>query len=288
MSEAQQQSLMDLLRGASEKLAAVGNACARRDAELLLAHIAGVEPSRLPLVSSPISEPQQRQFQAFLERRLAGEPVAHIVGEQAFWSLEFHVTPATLVPRPDTETLVEMGLAAAENIEAPRILDIGTGSGCILLSLLHELPDASGVGLDISADALAVAERNAARHGLGGRVDLLESDLLAALPDASWFDLIVSNPPYIPSDDIADLMADVRDHEPLNALDGGADGLDFYRKIAEQAPLYLKAGGMLAVEVGIHQAADVAALWLDQGLASIDIRRDLGGIERVVSGKKQT
>lgn len=279
---------MDLLRGASEKLAAVGNACARRDAELLLAHIAGVEPSRLPLVSSPISEPQQRQFQAFLERRLAGEPVAHIVGEQAFWSLEFHVTPATLVPRPDTETLVEMGLAAAENIEAPRILDIGTGSGCILLSLLHELPDASGVGLDISADALAVAERNAARHGLGGRVDLLESDLLAALPDASWFDLIVSNPPYIPSDDIADLMADVRDHEPLNALDGGADGLDFYRKIAEQAPLYLKAGGMLAVEVGIHQAADVAALWLDQGLASIDIRRDLGGIERVVSGKKQT
>lgn len=278
-------SASNLVVTAANKLRESGNPLARRDAELLLAHILAIEPSALPLFSKPISEGQSALFDEMIDRRLTGEPVAYITGVQGFWSLDFCVNQHTLIPRPDTELLVEMGLKAIDGITAPRVADLGTGSGCILLSVLSEHDQATGIGADISTQALKVAQRNAGLHGLASRAQFIQSDWFSELSDMQ-FDLIVSNPPYIPAGDIGALMRDVRDFEPIGALEGGNDGLDFYRRISVHAAEYLELDGFLALEVGVDQFADVSSLLALQGYRGIQVFPDLAGVNRVVMAKK--
>ncbi len=216
-----------------------------------------------------------------VRRRLAHEPVGRILGEREFWGLTFRLSPGTLEPRPDTETLVEAALAALRDRGAPlRILDLGTGSGCILVALLSELPEAQGVGSDRSHDALLTARGNAERNGVGGRAHFLAGDWAAAL--ATRFDLIVSNPPYIPSSEIAGLAPEVSRHDPLAALDGGPDGLDAYRAIIGELPRLLAPRAVAAIEIGHHQAAAVGALAAGRGLALCRLAQDLGSRDRVL------
>jgi release factor glutamine methyltransferase len=225
----------------------------------------------------------------FVNRRIGGEPVARLLGRKEFWGLDFQLSPATLVPRADTETVVETALdilrTAGDPARLLRIADAGTGSGAILLALLHELPDAFGIGTDISFTALQTARANAARLGLAARATFAASNYLAAL--SGPFDIIVSNPPYIRSADITTLAAEVRDHDPHRALDGGDDGLDAYGIIARQARDRLAPGGALVVEVGESQSADVERIMAAAGLLRQGPpKADLSGIPRVVTGRK--
>jgi len=225
----------------------------------------------------------------FANRRIGGEPVARLLGRKEFWGLDFQLSPATLVPRADTETVVETALdilrTAGDTARLLRIADAGTGSGAILLALLHELPNAFGIGTDISFTALQTARANAARLGLAARATFAASNYLAAL--SGPFDLIVSNPPYIRSADITTLAAEVRDHDPHRALDGGADGLEAYRVIARQAHDRLTPGGALVVEVGDRQSADVERIMAAAGLVRLrPPKADLSGILRVVTASK--
>lgn len=280
-------TLQQLIRSAEARLAAAGIDTARLDAEILLAHV--LVCPRMALYSKltdTVSAADAAAFADLIGRRQAFEPVAYLTGEQEFWSLPFNVSPDTLIPRPDTETLVETVLTQVAGQPVRSVLDLGTGSGCICLSLLHELSDAQGYAVDISAGALAVAKRNAVTLGLQDRIAFFEGSWFEPLDRDQRFDVIVSNPPYIPSADMAGLMPDVRLYEPNGALEGGEDGLGPYKLIAEQAPAFLAPGGILAVEVGIHQADDVKALFDAAGLVETGKVKDLGGIERVVYGKK--
>ena len=223
----------------------------------------------------------------FTRRRLAGEPVARILGKKEFWGVSFKLSEATLVPRPDTETVVEQALEILRTspISAVRIADIGTGSGAILLALLLELPQAFGIGTDLSEGALGIAQENASQLGLGGRAAFVACNYAAAL--SGGFDLIVSNPPYVRSADIARLAVEVRVHDPLLALDGGTDGLEAYRTLIPEAAGLLKPGGALVVEAGRGQADDVGALMAAAGLmAPWAPKTDLAGIPRAVTGRK--
>lgn len=217
-------------------------------------------------------------------RRLGHEPISRILGKRGFYGLEFGLNAATLDPRPDTETLVDAVLEivdARDGRQAPlSILDLGTGTGAILLALLHALPQTRGIGVDIAPEAVAMAAENAVQLGLAARSRFVLGDMLDRAGDD--FDIIVSNPPYIPSGEIAGLDPEVRLHDPSRALDGGADGLDFYRLLAIKAGAHLKPGGWLAMEVGAGQAGDVLALLARQGWQDCGSRRDLGGIDRVV------
>jgi release factor glutamine methyltransferase len=226
-----------------------------------------------------------------VRRRVAGEPVARIVGVREFWGLPLQLSAATLVPRPDTETVVELALEmlrlAADSDRRLRIADIGTGSGAILLALLSELPDAYGVGTDVSVAALRTASSNAVHLGLAGRAAFVACDYAAALSGA--LDLIVSNPPYIRSADIAGLSIEVRHYDPPGALDGGADGLDAYRALIPQAARLLAPGGALVVEAGQGQSGEIQRLIDAAGLAcERPPKADLAGIRRAVAGRKKT
>lgn len=219
-----------------------------------------------------------------MARRLAREPVHRILGRRAFWTLDLAISPAVLDPRPDSETLVEAALALAPR-PCARVLDLGTGSGALLCALLTEWPEASGLGVDRSVEACRVARRNVEACGCGARALVVAGDWGAAL--AGPFDVVVSNPPYIRSDDIAGLDPEVRDHDPALALDGGADGLAAYRAIAPLAARLLAPGGLLAVEVGWTQGEDVAGLLAQAGFGEVGRRRDLGGHDRVVTGRSR-
>ena len=259
------------------------------DARLLLGAALGLDLTALVAQSRTIlSHDAAAPIAAFAERRLAGEPVARILGEKEFWGLRFALSPDTLVPRPDTEAVVAAALEFAHMLHSTQplhIADIGTGSGAILLALMSQLPHASGIGTDIAAAALVTARQNAQSLGVGGRVEFIQSDYFSALPGA--FDIIVSNPPYVRTADIESLSKEVRNHEPRRALDGGADGLAAYRALCAQSPAHLKAGGALIVEVGHDQADDVAGLMEAAGLNVVTpFRRDLAGIARVVEGHK--
>jgi release factor glutamine methyltransferase len=255
------------------------------DARILIGHVLGLDHAALAAsANQQISDLSASAIERLAARRLAGEPVARILGEKEFWGLPFTVTPAVLVPRPETETIVELALSLADRTRALRIADLGTGSGAILLALLSELPDAHGIGTDIATDALDVARRNAQRLGLDGRADFIACDYGAALTGA--FDLVVSNPPYIVSAEIAALAAEVREHDPHHALDGGADGLAAYRAIADIAPRLLAPGGHLVVEIGAGQEHAVAELFAAQGLAIIAARPDLSGIVRALAAAR--
>jgi release factor glutamine methyltransferase len=227
------------------------------------------------------------RLESLARRRLAGEPVARLLGHNEFWGLSLQLSPATLVPRADTETVVELALDMLRASGAPdrrlRVADLGTGSGAILLALLSELPQARGIGTDISADALQTAETNAARAGLADRASFISCDYASGLSGA--FDLIVSNPPYIRSAEIAGLAAEVREHDPLAALDGGPDGLDAYRALIPQAACLLAPRAALVVEAGLAQSADIEALMKAAGLTcGRPPKADLAGIRRAVAG----
>ncbi len=248
----------------------------RLEARLLLAHAMACTAE--DLLREPQAPAPTQRFRTLLDRRAAREPLAYILGHREFWSLDFAVSPATLIPRPDSETLVEAALAALP--PGPRrILDLGTGTGCLLLAVLHERPDAFGVGVDRAPAAAALAAANAAALGIGARAAFLCGDWDSALNGR--FDLVLSNPPYITTSAIADLMPEVAEHEPATCLDGGADGYDAYRRIVPTLPRLLDPGGIAVLEVGIGQADTVAAMGPDAGLAAT-IRCDLAGTARAI------
>jgi len=263
---------------------------AELDARMLVGAVLGLDlTGMIAAASRLLTVAEALRLADFARRRLEGEPVARILGHREFWGLALELSPATLVPRPDTETVVELALemlhAAPDPNHRLRIADIGTGSGAILLALLSELPDACGVGTDISEAALRTASSNAANLRLADRAGFVACDYAAALSDR--FDLIVSNPPYIRSAEIAGLAAEVRDHDPRAALDGGADGLQAYRALIPQAGLLLAPFGVLVVEAGHDQSTDIEGLMAAAGLTlERPARADLAGILRAVAGRK--
>jgi release factor glutamine methyltransferase len=263
---------------------------AELDARMLVGEVLGLDLTGMTTATTRlVTAAEAARLEEFTKRRLKGEPVARILGAKEFWGLPLQLSAATLVPRPDTETVVELALemlrTGPKRDRRLRIADIGTGSGAILLALLSELPDASGVGTDVSAAAVAAASANAARLGFAGRASFLACDYAAAL--SGRFDLIVSNPPYVRSAEIIDLATEVRDHDPRLALDGGSDGLDAYRSLIPQAARLLAPGGVLAVEVGHDQSGELEGLMTAAGLTlQGPPKADLGGIPRAVAGRK--
>ena len=253
------------------------------DARLLLEAAAGA--SRTDILTDPyraVADDQRQAYEAMVERRLRREPVSRILGKKGFWKIMLNVTPDVLSPRPDTETLLDVALLAFAPHEAFSVIDLGTGSGAILLALLSERTAATGVGSDISSEALAVARENAANLDLNGRATFLRTEWAAGFADHS-FDLVVSNPPYIPTDHIAGLDPEVRDHDPHLALDGGPDGLQAYRDLAPEVMRILKPGGVFAVEIGWDQGPQVKALFEAAGFADVKVVKDLADRDRVVT-----
>jgi len=272
---------------AKARLSAAGIAGPVIDARLLVE--AAAEATRVDIVTDPqrlLTPAQEATLDDYLSRREHREPVSHILGRKGFWKIMLKVTADVLTPRPDTETVVEYSLRDFPEHAAWSILDLGVGSGAILLALLAERPAAKGLGIDISEEALAVARDNAAALGLAGRVALLRSDWSAVL-DAGAFDLVVSNPPYIANHVIETLEPEVRDHEPRLALEGGPDGLDHYRTLAPEILRVLKPGGRFAVEIGFDQKAAVETLFRNAGAEGVQTIRDLSDRDRVVVGKKK-
>ncbi len=276
-------TVLRLLRWTADYFAARGIDAPRLDAELLLAETLGLNRVGLYLnFERPLQAEELAAYREQVRRRAAREPLAYILGRSEFWSRPLKVTPAVLIPRPDTELLVELALQRLP--EGSRVLDVGTGSGALAIALTAERPDLRVSAIDISPEALAIAAENAAANGVGERVECLAGDL-NRLPAGPW-ELMVSNPPYIPAGELATLMPEVRDYEPHLALDGGADGLDAYRSLAGQAGALLAPGGWLLVEVGAGQAPAVRELFAAAGLQELLVACDLAGIERVVGGRR--
>ena len=256
------------------------------DARLLLEAAAGA--SRTDIITDPyrpLTPEQAGQLAEYVERRARREPVSRILGRKAFWKIALKVTPDVLSPRPDTEVIVDEALKAFPEAMHFSLLDIGVGSGAILLSILAERPGAKGLGVDVSHEALAVAKENAANLDLEGRAAFLRTSWADGLADES-FDLVVSNPPYIAREVIETLEPEVRDHDPRLALDGGLDGLDAYRALAPEVLRVLKPGGGFLIEIGHDQAAAVSALFREAGGEGVRVVRDLGDRDRVVAGVK--
>lgn len=278
-------SLESLYLDARRRLSEAGIANPELDTSLLMEHATGFTVlSRLMEPGRVVPAHAIDTFEDCIARRLRREPVHRIIGEREFYGLPLKLNPATLVPRPDTETLVDLVLPYVEDTAARsgicRILDFGTGSGAIALALLAEVPQAIAIGSDMAVEALDMAEANAEDLGLDDRFSGLLSDGFAGI--VGEFDLIVSNPPYIRSDDIAGLDADVRDHDPSAALDGGPDGLDFYRMLAMRGGAFLAAAGAIAVEIGYDQKREVAELFIASGYRLAADRKDYNGHDRAL------
>ncbi len=299
------------LKNGLARLRSAGVPSSTLAAELLLMHVLGRDRAWIyahPEAALPAAE-ADRYFE-LLERRAAGEPTQYLTGKQEFWGLEFEVTPAVLIPRPETEHLIEVtlerlgeerGIKINMRTGAPnrmlRIVDVGTGSGCIAVTLARELPHAKIVATDISSDALAVAQRNAARHGVADRIEFIQTDLLGALLERNrasnetettgLFDAIVSNPPYVARNEAAELPREVRDHEPAAALFGGPTGIEMYERLTEQAVELLAARGILVLELG-YDCGDVvrATLSRQREWANVSVTDDLAGIPRVIAAER--
>ncbi|HSV03717.1 MAG TPA: peptide chain release factor N(5)-glutamine methyltransferase [Phenylobacterium sp.] len=280
-------TLLSAWQAARERLERAGLAGPVIDARLLVE--AACDATRAEIVTDPyrqLSAEQEDRLNAYLARREHREPVAHILGRKGFWKIMLNVNGHVLTPRPDTETVVDAALKAVAPHAPASILDLGVGSGAILLAILAERPAATGLGVDASEEALAVARDNAASLGLAGRLALLRGDWTEGLAEAS-FDLVVSNPPYIASDLIETLEPEVARYEPRLALDGGPDGLAAYRTLAPEILRVLKPGGRFAVEIGYDQKTPVEALFRAAGAAEVTTLRDLGDRDRVVTGAKK-
>ena len=278
-------ALEQWLRAATVRLRQAGIETAQLDAQLIAAHVLGVDRGRLLTGPGELAPQSAVRMENLLARRLAREPLAYIVGHKEFFSLDFEVDPAVLIPRPETELLVEAALHALAHRRRARVLDLGTGSGAIAIAIAVNCRDARIVATDVSAAALAVAHRNAVRLAGTGRIEFREGDLFDALdPTGSVraFDLIVSNPPYIPLSEIGSLAPEVGRYEPLTALAGGDDGMDFYWRIARRARTYLAPGGELIVEVGAGQHKAVSELLAGAGFDEVSQLCDLAGHRRVV------
>jgi release factor glutamine methyltransferase len=274
-----------LLAEARTALTQAGVDNAKLDARLIVEHFSGTnQADAIGRPDMPIGAQAAAAIRQAVARRVAGEPVHRIIGFREFYGLKLFLSPETLEPRPDTETLVDAILPALRQIAATagacRILDLGTGTGAIALALLAEVPHARAVGADISADALATASRNARENGLSERFQAVLSDWFEKI--SGTFHVIVANPPYIPSKELETLQGEVRDFDPARALDGGADGLDAYRTIAAQAKAHLEAAGRVAVEIGHTQRQDVTRLFEASDLHLIEARKDLGDRDRVL------
>ena len=272
-----------LLREGERLLEEAGIAEAKTDAWYLMSDAFGMERSRYYLCcNDPVREDEALgRFREWIGRRRQGVPVQYLTGRAAFMGMEFIVSPAVLIPRQDTEVLVETALSKIDG--RTHVLDMCTGSGCIILSLAAISPDVTGCGADLSEEALEIAAGNRDQLGLT-RIGMIRSNLFENITDT--YDMIVSNPPYIRSGVIDTLMTEVKDHEPRMALDGGADGLDFYRALTEQAGAHLKAGGWLILEIGYDQASDVTRLMQEAGYREVTVVKDLPGLDRVVCGRK--
>lgn len=286
----------ELLEEGYQILNSAGIEEARLDAWLLLEFVADIKRAWYYAHMDETAEADvAEQYRQLCEKRAQHIPLQHLTGQAYFMGYEFYVDDRVLVPRQDTETLVEEAVSHLRELPAPKILDMCTGSGCILLSLLMELPQASGTGADVSADALEVAKENTRRLGLEKRAELIQSDLFSAdyfeknsRKKCMKYDMLISNPPYIRTADIDGLMDEVRLHDPRLALDGKADGLYFYEKITEQAGKHLKPGGWLIYEIGCDQAKDVVEIMKKKGFVQIEVKKDLAGLDRIVEGRKLT
>ncbi|MBX3298837.1 MAG: peptide chain release factor N(5)-glutamine methyltransferase [Acidobacteria bacterium] len=272
----------EALAAGAARLQAAGIREARRDADLLLRHVTGA--TRAWVIAHPEAEMASEQAKIFadlISRREEHEPVQYITGVQEFFGREFEVSPAVLIPRPETEIAVE---AAVEHLSAlgnPKFVELGIGSGCISISILAEVASARGIGVDLSPQALPVAERNAAKHNVAARLDLRRSDLFSAV-DETGLDAVVSNPPYVPDDVIATLEPEVNEYEPRLALAGGSEGLDVVRRIIAGSPGRLRPGGLLVIEIGIGQSFDVENMFDPESWTEAAVIPDLQGIPRTL------
>jgi release factor glutamine methyltransferase len=270
-----------LTRGEAELSAGPHPERARRDAESLLLHLFGKSKAwLLAHVDDDFAGCSAIRYEALLQRRLAGEPIQYITGEAEFYGLPFRVTRDVLIPRPETELLIEKTLELAAQFQQPRIVDIGTGSGAIAITLAHRLPDARVTTIDVSESALVIARENAERNGIASRIRFLQGDLLSPAANEQ-FDIVVSNPPYVPITDLDTLAVEVRDHEPALALFAGNDGLDIYRRLIPGAHASLVPNGFIALEIGFGQSQAIQALLADAGFSRIEFIPDLQGILRV-------
>jgi release factor glutamine methyltransferase len=279
-------TVAQLVDAAAAALAGAGISTARLDAEVLLALACNLDRTALyARRSAPVPPPAHAAFDAMLKRRLAREPLAYIAGHQEFWSLDFAVTPDVLIPRPETELVVELALATlSPEGRHVKLCDLGTGSGCIATALAHELPHAEIWAVDVSPAALGVAAANARRHGVTGRVHIVESNLIDAL-QVERFDVVVCNPPYVSSADLMDAQPELT-WEPRRALDGGADGLQVIRQVLGAVPQCLVDGGTLIIEIGAEQGAAVAAMARAARLRDISVRSDYAGLPRVLLARR--
>jgi release factor glutamine methyltransferase len=282
------------LNEAAKILKVNGIVNARRDADLLLASV--LEKNLTYLIAHNddfINDQSENKYRQLVKRRAAGEPLQYIIGKQEFYGLEFEVNPSVLIPRPETELLVEAALEILRECKSPTLCDVGTGSGCIAISVVKNIEKARAVSLDISPKALQVAERNAEKNGVAEKITFAESDVFSAFANPKSkiqnpkFDLIVSNPPYIPDSDLPTLEREVREHEPHNALFSGSDGLNLIKRLLADAKQFLEKNGFLLFEIGFGQSGKIEAL-IDQSVWQlIEIRRDLQNIGRVVVLKKK-
>lgn len=277
-------TLAEQLKQATQRLQQAGIDTAALDARVLIAHALKLPIESLVKESQRDAQEQETAaIETLITRRVKREPVSQIVGERGFWKHDFHVTKDVLTPRPDSETMIEGLLKLRPDTkQSYTILDLGTGSGCLLLSALDEYPNARGVGVDKSTAALAVARENATRLKLSARADFIESDWFESVDKNLRADIVLMNPPYIPTRDIGTLENEVRDHEPHLALDGGQDGIEPYRKIFSQLSLYLSNHPLILIEVGADQAHDVAEIGRTNGLKLTSILPDLAGTARIV------
>jgi release factor glutamine methyltransferase len=275
----------EILQEAAEALRSGGIIEPRREAESLLAFY--LKKNKTFLIAHPefeLTEADEFFFYQLVLRRTHREPFQHINGYQEFYGLDFEVNTDVLIPRPETEMIVETAIEILQNLERPQFCEVGTGSGCIVVSILYNVPQALAVGLDISAQALEMTRRNAERHQVSERLDLRNSDVFSALSEAK-FDLIVSNPPYIPSEEIPHLQPEVRDFEPLIALTDGGDGLSIIQRIVTGAPEFLHSDGFLLMEIGFNQAEKVRQMFSAKVWEPVEILPDLQGIPRMVKAR---
>lgn len=283
-------TVVETIQRSADFLQRKGIDSARLQAELLLAHVLSLPRIKLYLnFDRALTESELNTYRSLVQRRATREPLQHIVGSVSFYGHEVLVSPAVLIPRPETELLVERAISwLKDRPPAARFLDYGTGSGCIALALAIGCPTANGTALDTSEAALAVAGENFRRQNVDKRITAIHGATLNALrsSEAAPFDIIVANPPYIPTAEVEDLEPEVRDHDPRLALDGGPDGLDFYRVLSKELPIWIKPDGVLMMEIGDGQAADVHALFSADGWGVEPVIRDYSGCERILIARR--